>query len=274
MSGVLERMAKRAMGTSAAVQPVTAPRYAPPAVGPRKTGLGLELTAEVEAEASHGGREVIPRGGPHRTGELERPGKVHGESSAANRAEQAGEQGRQAVRALSRGDWRKSAPVEGESEARPERKDDFTSRNEMGRERGAIEPAQQGEFEPADGGRLRLRGVDAAEDRIEAEARNSTASETAGSVVLRYEPERREAAATVAIRKGNQKVAEMRSAERRGEPTRVRQGATAPEKTEVHISIGRIEMRAPRVEPGPQPAPFRPRVTLDEFLRRHPENRP
>jgi hypothetical protein len=48
----------------------------------------------------------------------------------------------------------------------------------------------------------------------------------------------------------------------------------AEEKTEIHISIGSIELRAPRVEPSPQPAPFRPRVTLDDFLRRGQETRP
>jgi hypothetical protein len=49
--------------------------------------------------------------------------------------------------------------------------------------------------------------------------------------------------------------------------------AAAPveQRTEIQISIGSIELRAPRVEARPQSQPFRPRVTLNEFLSRKPE---
>jgi hypothetical protein len=41
------------------------------------------------------------------------------------------------------------------------------------------------------------------------------------------------------------------------------------EHTEIHITIGSVELRAPRVAPASPKAPaFRPRVTLDEFLKR------
>jgi hypothetical protein len=53
-----------------------------------------------------------------------------------------------------------------------------------------------------------------------------------------------------------------------------RAAEAAEEKTEIHISIGSIELRAPRAEPRPQAVPFRPRVTLDDFLRRGQETRP
>jgi hypothetical protein len=42
------------------------------------------------------------------------------------------------------------------------------------------------------------------------------------------------------------------------------------QKTEIHISIGRVELRAPRQDAKPSAAPFRPRLTLDDFLRRKP----
>jgi hypothetical protein len=43
----------------------------------------------------------------------------------------------------------------------------------------------------------------------------------------------------------------------------------AAEHTEIHITIGSVELRAPRVSPAPpKPPAFRPRVTLDEFLKR------
>jgi hypothetical protein len=48
-------------------------------------------------------------------------------------------------------------------------------------------------------------------------------------------------------------------------------GAPSEQHTEIHISIGSIELRAPQPEARPRTAPFRPQVTLDEFLRRKPE---
>lgn len=43
----------------------------------------------------------------------------------------------------------------------------------------------------------------------------------------------------------------------------------AGDQTEIHISIGSIELRPPRAEAKTQ-QPFRPRVSLDEFLKRKP----
>jgi hypothetical protein len=42
---------------------------------------------------------------------------------------------------------------------------------------------------------------------------------------------------------------------------------TATEHTEIHITIGSIELRTPRTEVPRAVAPFKPRVTLDDFLR-------
>lgn len=47
--------------------------------------------------------------------------------------------------------------------------------------------------------------------------------------------------------------------------------SSAEQKAEIHISIGRIELRAPRPEAKLPSTPFRPRVTLEEFLRRKSE---
>jgi hypothetical protein len=65
----------------------------------------------------------------------------------------------------------------------------------------------------------------------------------------------------------------------KSEPTiaRSRQAASpveplesATEHTEIHITIGSIELRASRAEAQSKPAPFKPRVTLDDYLRRRP----
>ncbi len=42
---------------------------------------------------------------------------------------------------------------------------------------------------------------------------------------------------------------------------------SATEHTEIHVTIGSIELRAPRAETPRQAAPFKPRVTLDDYLR-------
>jgi hypothetical protein len=45
----------------------------------------------------------------------------------------------------------------------------------------------------------------------------------------------------------------------------------AEPRPEIHISIGTIELRVPRADATPPARPFRPRVTLEEFLRRKSE---
>lgn len=67
---------------------------------------------------------------------------------------------------------------------------------------------------------------------------------------------------------------EVRSEQSSAESPSELHAAPAEERTEIHISIGSIELRAPRTEAGPKPAPFKPRVSLDEFLRGKPGVRP
>jgi hypothetical protein len=45
---------------------------------------------------------------------------------------------------------------------------------------------------------------------------------------------------------------------------------SATEHTEIHITIGSIELRTPRTETPMKAAPFKPRVTLDDYLRGRP----
>jgi len=54
----------------------------------------------------------------------------------------------------------------------------------------------------------------------------------------------------------------------RQEATPVAPLDTATEHTEIHITIGSIELRGPQTEAPRKPTPFKPRVTLDDYLRR------
>jgi hypothetical protein len=55
---------------------------------------------------------------------------------------------------------------------------------------------------------------------------------------------------------------------RRLQAQRAESAAPSEQKPEIHISIGSIELRAAPAEPRPAPAPFRPRVSLQDFLNR------
>jgi hypothetical protein len=59
---------------------------------------------------------------------------------------------------------------------------------------------------------------------------------------------------------------------RRSRAVRAESAASAEQKSEIHISIGSIELRAAPAEPKPAAsAPFRPRVSLQDFLSRKTE---
>jgi hypothetical protein len=61
---------------------------------------------------------------------------------------------------------------------------------------------------------------------------------------------------------------------RRMRALRAQSTALAEQKAEIHISIGSIELRAAPAEPKPAAAaPFRPRVSLRDFLSRRTEPR-
>ncbi len=61
---------------------------------------------------------------------------------------------------------------------------------------------------------------------------------------------------------------------RRLRAVRAESAAPAEQKAEIHISIGSIELRAAPAEPRPAaPAPFRPRVSLQDFLSRKTDAR-
>jgi hypothetical protein len=244
-------MVKQARGTLPTVQPLTAPRFAPVA------GAFIEAFAETEAaaQAMEDGRRERPHPRPDEAREDREDRAPAGSEDAWG------------------GRDRSSLPMRSGEEpqsnrARAEKPD---ARPEPGkvRERATASAGQPEETGPAETGEPAIRAA-AIEARREAPVQSAR--------VERRRPESDEGGGEIASRAsraplGGQERAEpameVRDGARRDAAERA--GAAAEQRTEIHISIGSIELRAPRAESRPAALPFRPRVTLDDFLSRKPE---
>jgi len=312
MSGILDRMAKRALGALPAVQPLTAPRYAPSAPGLREPAFAPETALETEGPAAVRGTESKPRGRQDARDDEVQQRREHRPNSERNAdleqrtlLEDAGapiahDPQLQIIHAQTRSAQPEIEPLMRASEKRGagerarESAPAQTASADAGarpieevkptRERNGNRLARPAEImpRPAPMERRKASIVEAARDEsAERRSEISVAPRKEERAVSRQEqpiaPKSEERpgeipAAAALLR--NRKVADTPYTRSRELPANARQpAAPAEEKTEIHISIGSIELRAPRPEPRPQPAPFRPRVTLDEFLRRKPEAR-
>lgn len=256
MSGVLDRMAKRALGTLPTVQPLTSPHFAAPAPVWNESMAEPEANLEVEVPAprrksvqsiSQQAETVLPEPNPEAVGNDEKSGAPQRHESLPQ----------------PEGAGTRRAKPENQSE------DELNSGNRPSLNRKpALEPAHAGEHV------VETKEYTTRTARIEpdvAEVKNGTqlparldkqtlALET--QEILAREKEDRPVTAAL----------ELPRAAARPLPAQQRDAAAPVEhRTEIQISIGSIELRAPRAEAGPQLQPFRPRVTLDEFLRRKPE---
>jgi hypothetical protein len=249
MSGVLDRMAKRALGALPTVQPLMAPRYAQMREEPSRSAAELERSVETEAEAPVRMNEAGSGTRRPETGEFEWREDRSGTAT-------------ESVRGL---EARIPAEQQGHATAQPAAQRELRTRQDRESEpAGAARVA-----EPAP--RLKLTGR-WPESSVPTLGKDRPSGDDAdGSTALGRDESRRGTANSRQSR-GEQKISEFSALPaRRSGQERTRQVVPpAEEKTEINISIGSIEMRAPRVEQRPQPAPFRPRVTLDEFLRRKP----
>ncbi len=273
MSGVLDRMVQRARGELPSVEPL---------VRSQRTALGAGVGFAVEEVERGAPSEVVPPSDPFlaqrraskRTGRME------------------------SVGATSLG--RRTEPVLEKPKATTERP------NRARSEEPRTEFAPQGQTAPSDidsgistaGGAVeaaaaasesaspRKHTEGGPEATKEHEARRFVETEivTRRSALAATEEEIHESSATApeAEREAEVLPAEAVRTIERAQHQRFQADLRAPEPavhahaplkeaselTEIHITIGSIELRAPRTEPkGP---PFRPRVTLDEFLTRKP----
>ena len=288
MSGVLDRMAQRALGTMPAVQPLLGPRYAET---PRGAEAELGMTAEIETIAPVPAR----KGDAGRRPVADRDNDVQGQDDRSeNRFE-----GRSPVKRSKapekiakahEAETPVSAPTDqGERQSSPPRRAAQPGVERSREVAAGPGPERAAELRLAKAGHrsqtaraakavphiepMEPRREDAAADPMREER------ETSGiGIVLspKDEPSRHEIVQSSASLKRNRLVAELPlTIDRRRTLQGERRAAeAAEEKTEIHISIGSIELRAPRAEPRPQAVPFRPRVTLDDFLRRGQETRP
>lgn len=256
MSGVLERMARRALGALPTIQPLMGSRYAPPAVGLRESILEPEVAFEAKPPAAPiegarpGNRELRADAVQH----VESPGvsqmpeavpqSARGETYVAQVAQ---DRPRTLTRALTPA---LSEPAPG---APPEAM--------------IVEQVENSKIvhEPECGGIdvIRAKAFTKRDARMEQE--QDFFVEPAGTdapALMQRDDFRREPPPTP---EWNRQPLRALTAVP-GEPAE-----PIEQRTEIHISIGSIELRGARADNRPAAPPFRPRVTLEDFLRRKPD---
>jgi hypothetical protein len=274
MSGILERMAKRAHGTLAGAEPLLASKFTPAARGERDSladlpGLHAMLPQEDIRESVFSPEAREFRQGPWQDDagiaaarKLTSRADVSSQhlpqtaSTAANSpAEHQTDSGSRGVR---RGSAIPATVPSNATRALPRH---LSQPNAEGPAKGADEPlvADREEHEPGAPVTPKADGQAhsaASPTQPHRGADQGDGQEANGTGVQPKPPGASRAAAAHAS----------------GTTGDARQSNAQPEeKTEIHISIGNIELRSARAETRPQPAPFRPRVTLEEFLRRGSE---
>ncbi len=252
MSGVLDRMLQRSRGHLPAVEPLVAPQKTPGAVLHARQE---EVVKPIAAE-----RTLTPR-------ERQVQGK---ESQAEERNEQrirdaakAGTNPEEASESIP--ESRTFQRVAPESQGTSPVPHSAMGATPLATTDRALEASQQSVEHPARVAEAGATPVPSTGNQARTSERAETRSQNSKSIDLEAKP----AVADHGEIEVKAAVVRHERAERRAEKPPAQ--APAPlvetgEHTEIHISIGSVELRSPRAE---VKAPtFRPRVTLDEFLRR------
>jgi hypothetical protein len=233
MSGVLERMAKRALGRLPTVQPLIRSVYATgpgSAAEPSNAGF-LPAAIEVKTSAAPSPRP------PVRVSEPAAPPRL--------RAEQA------------------RTPDHLEQRAEPVPSQTRRQTAQRTRREPPVAPASEPEAAQTAGDPESMRDI-----TITAPGPPMRADEAA-SIVEEPIPAAIDLPSAALVAQTTASVQR-----RRVQTAHPESAAPAEPKPEIHISIGSIELRAaPAEAKPPAPAPFRPRVSLHDFLSRKPEAR-
>jgi hypothetical protein len=284
MSGLLERMAKRAHGTLDGVQPLIAPKFAPAARAgrdplaklPRPLAMRAALPGEdgVEREFTEAPMELRQEDVP--VAATRRPAARVGKRSGSKLPIDADERSRD-VPGAEAAAGHPVAESMTDPESRELRRGAVAARAPgdvgHGLQRAVSGPKIEG---PVRGAGDSAVAADAGED---SDAGAAIAQQSDRRTVFADSPppthrrgEADDSTTDWADAQPGRAIAQRAAG---AHATRVgdqRERIAEPEeKAEIHISIGNIELRAARAETRPQPAPFRPRVTLEEFLRRKTE---
>jgi hypothetical protein len=288
MSGILERMAKRTLGALPSVEPLAATRFAPADRGSPERPLELDTHLELEIDAPASRTDPTPirsvrvrqaETDPQLPGLRTRPTLTRiqqaednwGPPSLEHREE------REDIPALStletakapaRADVRESqdriqplTPIAGD---RAVELKSLTKINLVTAPLVSEEPAREPEWTAGD---LR-RATESAKPGTPVTARERFAEigVRRPPPMERDDPRPKDHAAPLVVKR-TEPVAKAPGNDLRGS---VASAPSLEQKTEIHISIGSIELRAPREEAKPSATPFRPRLSLGEFLRREP----
>jgi len=264
MSGVLDRMVRRARGELPAVEPLTPSQ---------RTALGARVGFAVEPLE----REVTVGDVP-RSDRL--PVRVFERRTEEERAEAASSRAKPEPaleRAKSSGQADTDASQELQAKVMPPRTTAESKLDSEGSSAGdpvkraalamsVRQQAEDGAGVPADAAARRFVEVSRAALGSRVEEETSGLRPTAPERLAGADERPAETDRAITREQRQRFAAEIHTAEPavRAEAPVVESG----EHTEIHITIGSIELRAPRTEAKAQP--FRPRVTLDEFLRRKP----
>lgn len=296
MSGVLDRMAKRALGALPTVEPRSEPLFAQQTAGSGGAEAPVSGMQEVnaEVESSRGGGERSSRRTRQTLGEENQPpnsrSKCEDEFSAREAARPTAPTPARAN--ASNGELAIAEPPSRTAETYSE---DSAPHEDVAE--GLVKPKQANaesrtrkinvEAEPETFAVLEQRKASApiAGERAAnpirglAEAgQEALLTSTLIERIVEAEESHERGEGQEPLVRSSAKAARQRNQPEqrvtaRNESKALALDSPAEQKTEIHISIGSIELRAPRVEARPPAAPFRPRVTLDEFLRRKPEAR-
>ncbi|HWE85325.1 MAG TPA: hypothetical protein VG267_10305 [Terracidiphilus sp.] len=285
MSGILERMAKRAHGSLPGAEPLLASKFAPsargegdsPAVLPRPLALHVMLPHEGRSESAFSPEESVQDSRQNGAG-MPAAGSPESRAQRRKRSEpmDADERSQHLSQTTSTA---ANLPAEHptDSASREGRRGSTNpasvpSNATRGLPRALSQPNAEGPAKDANAPLIAAdRDEPGASVTSKAEGqRGSAASRSRTHARVAEEDERAENGSGAQTKPaGALRTAAAQASATTGD---ARQSNAQPEeKTEIHISIGNIELRAARAETRPQPAPFRPRVTLDEFLRRGSE---
>jgi hypothetical protein len=235
MSGVLDRMVQRSRGNLPTIEPLVRAQQTAAAAQP--------FVVEENAVAASRSRDVASAG-------QQRAFRDEPAAAVQNDGRRDATQARDATRKDSRrSDALEDARTTGTSDSggTPAAKDADDDGSKTARLEGAVvlkEVAQEG------------AAPNESSIEMRAEKMSAKIEETAGESIRTRA-------------KAEQRAATLDTPAVRNESGDAASATEAAEHTEIHITIGSVELRAPRVAPAPPKAPaFRPRVTLDEFLKR------